>query len=341
IDGEQAVTVGSRRGICAACSTNAYLARRDGGGWRDLFPTGLGAVIPEPPQHPQSTNLGGLYLTGPDSGLAVGTRYYPGAAEIFGLRLSGGAWRYEQILPMNGASVTDVFMADPTRALVVGTDGLLVSYGYGPQAPAPTPAPSDNPARPVPNPNQAGVRFFPETSHTLRGPFLRYWEANGGLSRFGYPLTEEFAEVSSEDGRTYTVQYFERARFEYHPELAGTQYEVLLGLLGHWVTAERKGEAPFQPAPPTGRPGAVYFAETGHTMAPEFADHWRRNGGLPIYGYPISEAFYEVNAADGRSYLVQYFERNRFEYHPELAGTPYEVLLGLLGSEYLAAKGWR
>jgi hypothetical protein len=27
------------------------------------------------------------------------------------------------------------------------------------------------------------------------------------------------------------VQYFERARLEYHPELAGTQYEVLIGLL--------------------------------------------------------------------------------------------------------------
>ena len=32
-------------------------------------------------------------------------------------------------------------------------------------------------------------------------------------------------------------------------------------------------------------------------------------------------------------YSVQYFERNRFEYHPEFAGTPNEVLLGLLGSE--------
>jgi hypothetical protein len=31
---------------------------------------------------------------------------------------------------------------------------------------------------------------------------------------------------------------------------------------------------------------------------------------------------------------VQYFERNRFEWHPEFAGTKYEVLLGLLGYEY-------
>ncbi|MEO8288940.1 MAG: hypothetical protein ABI670_21200, partial [Chloroflexota bacterium] len=34
---------------------------------------------------------------------------------------------------------------------------------------------------------------------------------------------------------------------------------------------------------------------------------------------------------DGKTYLVQYFERNRLEYHPENKGTPFEVLLGLLG----------
>ena len=35
---------------------------------------------------------------------------------------------------------------------------------------------------------------------------------------------------------------------------------------------------------------------------------------------------------------MQYFERARFELHPEKAGTPYEVLLGLLGRTAFAAK---
>jgi hypothetical protein len=35
---------------------------------------------------------------------------------------------------------------------------------------------------------------------------------------------------------------------------------------------------------------------------------------------------------------VQYFERARFELHPENAGTPYEILLGHLGREALAAR---
>ena len=41
---------------------------------------------------------------------------------------------------------------------------------------------------------------------------------------------------------------------------------------------------------------------------------------------------------DGKTYLVQYFERNRLEYHPENKGTPYEVLLGLLGVQTYQAR---
>jgi hypothetical protein len=68
-------------------------------------------------------------------------------------------------------------------------------------------------------------------------------------------------------------------------------------------------------------------------------DYWQSTGGLTIYGYPISEAFMEVSKSDGKSYLVQYFERNRLEYHPENAGTQFEVQLGLLGSELLDKQG--
>jgi len=50
------------------------------------------------------------------------------------------------------------------------------------------------------------------------------------LSQFGFPLSEQFTEVSKDDpSKSYTVQYFERQRFELHPENAGTQFEVLLG----------------------------------------------------------------------------------------------------------------
>jgi hypothetical protein len=48
----------------------------------------------------------------------------------------------------------------------------------------------------------------------------------------------------------------------------------------------------------------------------------------------------EQSATDGRVYLVQYFERNRFELHPEHRGTADEIQLGLLGADTLHRRGW-
>lgn len=341
IDADRAWAAGSYSANCAICSAKIGLAYREGGAWRDgLGPNGWSAVIPAAPAQPDTHYLTDLYFTHDTIGLAVGYRNYGTAdggrtSEIFGLRYVNGGWSYEQILAGATETPSGLFMADPTRALLVGSGGLIMSYGYGPQIAGP-----GNPAERVPNPNQPDVLYFPETGHTLRGVFRAYWERYGGLEQFGYPISEEYGGGINAEGGT-SVQYFERARFEYHPEYAGTRYEVLLGLLGNEIAAPRRHEQPFVYNPmPTGQPGSVYFPETGHTMAAEFVGYWNRYGGLPIYGYPISEAFYEVNQADGKTYLVQYFERNRFEYHPEYAGTRYEVLLGLLGNETLRQRGW-
>jgi spore germination protein YaaH len=194
------------------------------------------------------------------------------------------------------------------------------------------------PASPVPPaPATRDLVYFRETRHTLRGAFLRYWRANGGLARFGYPLTEEFREVSAEDGNLYTVQYFERARFEYHPQFASTPHEVLLGHLGRWSLATG-GLAP-APAEPPGGDGR-YFAETGQTVRAGFLAYWEANGGLAQFGYPLTGEFAERNPEDGQVYTVQYFERARFEWHPELRGTPHEIQLGHLGRQVLRQRGW-
>ena len=77
----------------------------------------------------------------------------------------------------------------------------------------------------------------------------------------------------------------------------------------------------------------VYFPQTGHTLAAEFLAYWRAHGGLAQFGYPVSEPYQELNPTDGKAYVVQYFERQRFEYHSEAAGTPAAVQLGRLGAE--------
>ena len=78
----------------------------------------------------------------------------------------------------------------------------------------------------------AGSVLFRETGKRLGGQFLTYWRANGGLAQQGFPISDEFMERSPVDGKTYRVQYFERAVFELHPETPRTP--VLLSLLGRF-----------------------------------------------------------------------------------------------------------
>ena len=81
--------------------------------------------------------------------------------------------------------------------------------------------------------------YFPETQQAISGTIGQYWQSHNGLINFGYPLSPPMSEVSPTDGKTYTVQYFERTRLELHPENAGTQYEVLLGLMGKELLASK------------------------------------------------------------------------------------------------------
>ena len=95
-------------------------------------------------------------------------------------------------------------------------------------------SPNQNAAGPAPTAiyGEAGPPewCFPPTGRCVRGLFRAHWEAHGGLAINGYPVTEE-RRGTLEDGRVYTVQYFERARFELHPENKAP-YDVLLGQLG-------------------------------------------------------------------------------------------------------------
>ena len=174
-------------------------------------------------------------------------------------------------------------------------------------------------------------RYFEETGQAVDGVFLRYWERNGGLARFGLPRTAAFIQGG------FLVQYFERARFEYHPEFAGTPNEIQLGHLGRQLVSDTALQASL---PTSGIPGARYFPETGRTLANGFKAYWEQNDGLRLFGLPISDEAPERNPADGKIYAVQYFERARFEYHPEHKGTPFEIQLGLLGNQVLNEVNW-
>ncbi len=171
----------------------------------------------------------------------------------------------------------------------------------------------------------SGERYFPQTGHAINGAFQAYWEQHGGLERFGYPLSDEIAEVSDLNGQTYTVQYFERAEFEHHPENAAP-YDVLLTQLG---TLWYKQRYPVSPQSDAYTTGGQFFSETGKNVSNDMLPTWQRLGGLLQIGYPISNEFFETSELNGKSYKVQYFERAEFEYHDEQ--DPPVVMLTLLG----------
>ncbi|HET8628513.1 MAG TPA: hypothetical protein VFL91_13915 [Thermomicrobiales bacterium] len=186
----------------------------------------------------------------------------------------------------------------------------------------------------VPAARAADAACFPETGHCLQGRFLAYWQAHGGLALNGYPLSDERQE-RLEDGKVYTVQYFERVRMEYHPENQ-PPYDVELGQFGRYRLRTSRIDNPGAAAPVQPQPGQAYFQATGHNVAPDFYAYWQANGGLAQFGYPLSEEFPQL-LDDGKTYAVQYFERARFERHPENAGTPYSILLGQFGRQVLTA----
>ncbi len=134
-----------------------------------------------------------------------------------------------------------------------------------------------------------GCLFFAETGQNICGDILTAWRANGleqdrragksipeNLALFGLPLTDAQTETLS-NGQTYTVQWFERARFEVHP--ANTPpYNVLLGLLGNELRGRDTASVPistvrFEPnACPFGVPGDMRV-ECGYLTVPEDREH--------------------------------------------------------------------
>jgi micrococcal nuclease len=168
----------------------------------------------------------------------------------------------------------------------------------------------------------------------VQGKFLQYWLSHGGLAQQGLPISSEISERSDTDGKTYTVQYFERAAFEYHPETAPN--DVLLSLLGSFTYQQRHPSgAPGQQ--PNTTAGSVLVPETGKRLGGIFLQYWQTHGGLAQQGLPISDELVERSPTDGKEYRVQYFERAVFELHPENPAQSV-VLLSLLGSQRYQAR---
>ena len=171
-----------------------------------------------------------------------------------------------------------------------------------------------------------GQEYFPETGYTVRYPFYDYFFQHGGASQFGYPISNDYADPQT----GLLVQYFQKARMEYHPENQ-PPYDILLGLLGEELaaaTGKKQSPIPVNEIPLASDPTCYYFPETGQKLCNSFLNYYRAQGGVDMYGYPVSGYLNEGGL------IVQYFQRARFEWHPEKAAG-FRVQTAAIGQLYV------
>jgi hypothetical protein len=157
-------------------------------------------------------------------------------------------------------------------------------------------------------------QYFPETGHTVKGEFLRFYRnAADAELVYGFPITEQF---TSRDGKT--VQYFEHARFELNGAVQRTPL----------------GQATYEPGPKLdiNNPAACKSFQTGYQVCFAFLDFYQRHGGQAQFGNPISP--FEIH----ENLIVQYFENARFEWRADRP-EGQRVVLSDLGRRYFDRLG--
>ncbi len=304
------------------------LDAQTGYGLLDAF---AATVVSDPPSSPASVSIDSISSGGSDHLMFSADGFQPGE-QLNIWTVSSGTYKVIRgsAADASGSSTIDLgpiweYPVGSLTAFAVGNDSShAVSSEFSVTA-----QPATDPFEPVqPEASTQDRTYFPATGHTLAYGFKQFWESNGGLAAFGYPISEEFSEQDSATGQTYTVQYFERYRFEYHPEFSGTPWEVSLGLLGEQIAPQT-----YPTAPPPPDASIRYFSATQHTLSGAFRMYWETNGGIAKFGYPTSEPFEQGGT------LVQYFERARFEFHPDLPSGSH-VLLSRLGVQLARERGY-
>ncbi|NJP06927.1 MAG: cellulase family glycosylhydrolase [Chloroflexaceae bacterium] len=186
----------------------------------------------------------------------------------------------------------------------------------------------------------AEPRCFPEAAPVITAcidaPFRTFWEEQGGLPVFGYPLSEAFTQTT--DQGPLTVQLFERAQLEWHPQNS-PPYDIQLSHLGRMALGEQES-----PVTEQAQADCLFLPATSLNICPPLLAEWRSHGldlgndgiseaeSLALTGLPLTPALpcttWSLCGPDEPPYLVQWFERARLEDHGAQG-----ILRGLLGRE--------
>lgn len=189
-----------------------------------------------------------------------------------------------------------------------------------------------NPAQPA---KATPALCFTQTGHCIDNTFASFWQKNGGLAVFGYPIAPASTQII--EGIPIFAQYFERTRIELHLDSAGGS-RITLGRIG----AELYGTVDYNGA--SSDTNCLFFAQTNQSVCAPFRDTYLRYGlesngkrgiqladSIALFGIPIS-APQQVVLADG-TYVSQWFERARMLYK---SADPTTVSLGLIGVDRYA-----
>jgi hypothetical protein len=227
---------------------------------------------------------------------------------------------------------------DPMK---MATDARLSAIGYRLSAMVTSAAPT-----------KAEICFpnVPGITNCIATQFASYWQSNGGLPVFGYPIgPRELGRPEPTVAPLY-LQWTERNRLESHPD-APLAYQVQLGRMGAERLAQIGRDPTAEPAESGPQDGCLWFVETRHNVCDQgkglgFRRYWESHGlrinslnayqrSLALFGLPLTAAKVELSA-NGEPFITQWFERARFEWHPSNPND-YKVLLGLLGNELRTA----
>ena len=199
----------------------------------------------------------------------------------------------------------------------------------------------------APGLGQAGWKA--ETGYTVSGAWLDFFQANGGLSIFGYPRSPVMVDPLDDK---QCVQYFQRVVLEWHPENPPA-FRIQRRLLTEILT---EPAAPPAPDPGENTDDVWYFPKgpqgLGHAVsnvAPDgtrtgFKAFFDKYGRETTFGYPMEEPTKRGDL------WTQRFQAGIMEYHPEFdkdglkPGTDqpwrtWSVELRLLGDEYIQKTG--
>ena len=161
-----------------------------------------------------------------------------------------------------------------------------------------------------------------------------FYASTGGESTWGPCLTHGFfAEVGPAGtiveapmGSGVYIQVCANGVLGYHPELAGTGYEIQPVLATHWIRGENgRFVGPDPPVANTGE--GRYFPQTGHNLSGAFLTKFLALGGADVLGFPITEP---LAAAPG--FTDQYFQHLKLR----MDDATGEVTIRPIGREFIA-----